>query len=101
MTNQIQKQNAPNAVAALVLGICSIVLALCMIIIVFIISWPLALACGIVGLVLSIKGLMVCNGAPDMYQGMGKLQAGKILSIIGIGLCVVVPVLVSLVCLFL
>ena len=95
MTNQIQKQNAPNAVAALVLGICSVVLALCAII-VFIISWPLALACGIVGLVLSIKGLKVCNDVPDMYQGMGKLQAGKILSIIGIGLCVVVLVLVVL-----
>lgn len=74
MTDYIQKQNAPYAVAALVLGICSIVFG-CMII---------GLACGIVGLVLAKKGTEAYNAAPDQYTGDGMLKAGKITSIIGV-----------------
>lgn len=74
MTDQIQKQNAPYAVAALVLGICSIVFG-CMIV---------GLVCGIVGLVLAKKGAEAFNAAPDQYTGDGMLRAGKITSIIGI-----------------
>ncbi|MBO7570726.1 MAG: DUF4190 domain-containing protein [Bacteroidales bacterium] len=74
MTDQIQKQNAPYAVAALVLGICSIVFG-CMIV---------GLVCGIVGLVLAKKGTEAFNAAPDQYAGDGMLRAGKITSIIGI-----------------
>jgi len=74
MTDQIQKQNAPYAVAALVLGICSRVFG-CMIV---------GLVCGIVGLVLAKKGAEAFNAAPDQYTGDGMLRAGKITSIIGI-----------------
>lgn len=74
MTDQIQKQNAPYAVAALVLGICSIVFG-CMIV---------GLVCGIVGLVLAKKGTEAYNAAPDQFTGDGMLRAGKITSIIGI-----------------
>ena len=67
MTDQIQKQNAPYAVAALVLG--------CMFV---------GLVCGIVGLVLAKKGTDAYNEAPDQFTGDGMLKAGKITSIIGI-----------------
>ena len=73
MTDQIQKQNAPYAVAALVLGICSIVFG-CMFV---------GLVCGIVGLVLAKKGTDAYNEAPDQFTGDGMLKAGKITSIIG------------------
>lgn len=74
MTDQVQKQNAPFAVAAMVLGICSIVFG-CMFV---------GLICGIVGLVLAKKGTEAYNEAPDQYTGDGMLKAGKITSIIGI-----------------
>ncbi|MBQ6277136.1 MAG: DUF4190 domain-containing protein [Bacteroidales bacterium] len=74
MTDQIQKQNAPYAVAAMVLGICSIVFG-CMIV---------GLVCGIIGLVLAKKGTDAYNAAPDQFTGDGMLKAGKITSIIGI-----------------
>ena len=74
MTDQIQKQNALYAVAALVLGICSIVFG-CMFV---------GLVCGIVGLVLAKKGTDAYNEAPDQFTGDGMLKAGKITSIIGI-----------------
>ncbi len=74
MTDQIQNQNAPYAVAALVLGICSIVFG-CMFV---------GLVCGIVGLVLAKKGTDAYNEAPDQFTGDGMLKAGKITSIIGI-----------------
>jgi len=74
MTDQIQKQNAPNAVAALVLGICSIVFG----------CFFIGLICGIIGLVLAKKGTVAYNEAPDQYTGEGMLKAGKITSIIGI-----------------
>ena len=73
MTDQV-KQNAPYAVAALVLGICSIVFG-CMFV---------GLVCGIIGLVLAKKGTDAYNAAPDQYTGEGMLKAGKITSIIGI-----------------
>ncbi|MBO7651548.1 MAG: DUF4190 domain-containing protein [Bacteroidales bacterium] len=74
MTDQIQKQNAPYAVAALVLGICSIVFG----------CFFVGLICGIVGLVLAKKGTDAYNAAPDQYTGEGMLKAGKVTSIIGI-----------------
>ncbi|MBO4613999.1 MAG: DUF4190 domain-containing protein [Bacteroidales bacterium] len=73
MTDQV-KQNAPYAVAAMVLGICSIVFG-CMFV---------GLICGIIGLVLAKKGTEAYNEAPDQYTGEGMLKAGKITSIIGI-----------------
>lgn len=73
--SEIQKQNAPYAVASLVLGICSLVLG-CL----FFVGW----VCGIVGLVLAKKGLTTYNANPEQYGGYGMLNAGKIMSIIGI-----------------
>lgn len=72
--SEIQKQNAPYAVASLVLGICSLVLGC------FFVGW----VCGIVGLVLAQKGLTTYNANPEQYGGYGMLNAGKIMSIIGI-----------------
>lgn len=71
---QNQKVSLPNAVAVLVLGICSIVFSCAFI----------GLACGIIGLVLSSKGLKMYKEDPDMYLNYGMLNAGRITSIIGI-----------------
>lgn len=67
-------KTAPNAVAALVLGICSIVLG----------CFFVGLVCGIIGLVLANKGIKCYNVTPEQYKGCGMLNAGRILSIIGI-----------------
>lgn len=75
MTEQIQVQkNAPNAVAALVLGILSLVSG-CLFI---------GLILGIIGLVQANKGLQTYYLSPSSYKNVGMLNAGKILSIIGI-----------------
>ena len=69
-----QQQNAPYAVAALVLGICSLVFG----------CFFVGLVCGIIGLVLANKGIEVYTRTPDLYTGYGMLKAGKITSILGI-----------------
>ena len=69
-----QKQNAPYAVASLVLGICSLVFG----------CFFVGLVCGIVGVVLANKGIEAYNKQPSLYTGFGMLKAGKITSIIGI-----------------
>ena len=71
---EIQKQNAPYAVAALVLGICSLLFG----------CFFVGLVCGIVGLVLANKGFATYQTNPDLYSGYGMLKAGKITSILGI-----------------
>ncbi len=71
---ETQKQNAPYAVAALVLGICSLVFG----------CFFVGIVCGIVGLVLANKGLAAYNSQPESYSGLGMLKAGKITSILGI-----------------
>lgn len=72
--SEIQKKNAPYAVAALVLGICSLVFG----------CFFVGFVCGIVGVVLAKKGLTEYNLHPEQYTGAGMLNAGKIMSIIGI-----------------
>jgi hypothetical protein len=69
-----QRQPLPNASTTLILGILSVVLG-----------------CGILGLILGIIGLVVSKEGrelymqnPDGYTGYGNLNAGRILSIIGI-----------------
>ena len=69
-----QTQNAPYAVAALVLGICSLLFG-CIFV---------GFVCGIVGLVLANKGLAVYLQNPAQYSGYGMLRAGKVTSILGI-----------------
>ena len=69
-----QGQTLPNAVASMVLGICSLVFG-----------------CPVVGLVLAIIGLNKAKKAyaineqyPGYYTGVGFAKAGKITSIVGI-----------------
>ena len=69
-----QKQNAPYAVAALVLGICSLLFG----------CFFVGFVCGIIGAVLANKGLAAYNQNPALYTGYGMLKAGKVTSILGI-----------------
>jgi len=71
-----QKVMLPNATAVLVLGICSIVFSC-----VFV-----GLVCGIIGLVLSGKGRKMYKENPALYDGWGQLNAGYIMSIIGLAI---------------
>ena len=72
--SEFQTQNAPYAVASLVLGICSIVFG----------CFFVGFVCGIVGLVLANKGLQEYNAHPAEYSGLGMLKGGRIMSILGI-----------------
>ena len=62
----------PNATAVLVLGICSIVFSC------------VGLVLGIIGIVLASKGRKMYREAPHLYDGYGQLNAGYIMSIIGV-----------------
>jgi|SRR6185312_14910030 len=68
-----EKEPLPNAVAVLVLGICSIVFS-CLFI---------GLILGIVGLAISGKSVRMYKEAPTRFDGWGMLNAGRIMSIIG------------------
>lgn len=68
------KVQLPNSTAVLVLGICSLVFG-CFIV---------GLILGIVGLVLAGKGMKLYKANPDMYEGYSALNAGRIMSIIGV-----------------
>jgi len=68
------KRPLPNATAVLVLGICSIVFS----------CFFVGLVLGIIGLVLGNKGKKLYKEAPSMYEGFGSLNAGWIMSIIGL-----------------
>ena len=72
--NQNQKQQLPNASATLVLGILSIVLG----------CGVIGLVLGIIGLVISKEGKELYAQKPDVYSGYGNLNAGRIMSIIGV-----------------
>ena len=74
MTDQITKQNAPNAVASMVLGISSLVFG----------CFFVGLVLGIIGLILGNKAQAAFNANPDLYTGEGMIKAGRITSIIGI-----------------
>lgn len=75
MTEQIQIQdNAPNAVAALVLGILSLLSG----------CFFIGLVLGIIGLVLANNGYKAYCLNPAAYKNAEMLKTGKILSIIGI-----------------
>jgi len=68
------KEPLPNAVAVLVLGICSIVFGL----------FFVGLILGIIGIAVSSKGRKMYNKNPDSYKDYGTLNAGYIMSIIGL-----------------
>jgi hypothetical protein len=69
-----EKQPLPNAVAVLVLGICSIVIN----------CYGLGLILGIIGLALASQGRRLYKENPNEYIGWGNLNAGYIMSIIGV-----------------
>lgn len=69
-----QKQTLPNSTAVLVLGICSIVFG----------CFFVGLILGIIGLSLSGRGRRLHRENPDLYEGFGTLNAGYIMSIIGV-----------------
>ena len=71
---QEPKQQLPNAAATLVLGILSIVTG----------CGFIGLILGIIGLVISSKDKKMYDQNPQIYDGYGSLNAGRILSIIGI-----------------
>jgi hypothetical protein len=73
MENNEIRQQLPNSVTVLVLGICSIVFS----------CFGVGLILGIVGLVLSGKGRKLYKQSPNSYEGFGQLNAGFIMSIIG------------------
>lgn len=72
--NPLFKVPVPYGIATFVLGICSLVLD----------SVCVGFVCGIVGLVLGNKGLRSYQECPAKYRGYGYLNAGRIMSIIGI-----------------
>ena len=67
-------QTLPNSMAVLVLGIFSVIPFF----------YPFGLITGIIGIVLSTKGRRMYVENPNNYGGYKKLQAGYIMSIIGI-----------------
>lgn len=69
-----QKQLLPNSTAVLVLGICSIVFG----------CFFVGVILGIIGLSLSSKGRRLYKDNPELYDGYGSLNAGWIMSIIGL-----------------
>ena len=73
-TTNTPQQNAPNAVASLVVGILSLLSG----------CYGLGLILGIIGAVLAGSGMRAYTANPAMYKGEGMLKAGKILSIVGI-----------------
>lgn len=73
-----QPTNLPNATAALVLGIISLVGALCYGIV--------GVICGIIGLILANKDRKLYQASPDLYSASSysTLNAGRVCSIIGL-----------------
>ena len=72
-TNQ-QLEKLPNATAVLILGICSIVFG----------CFFVGLVCGIIGLALAKRPVQMYLQNPQRYMNYGALNAGRILSIIGV-----------------
>ena len=82
-----QPSNLPNATAALVLGIISLVGALCYGIV--------GVICGIIGLVLANKDRKLYQAAPELYSSSSysTLNAGRVCSLIGLILGSIVVVI--------
>ncbi len=70
------KTMLPNATAVLILGICSIVFG----------CFFVGLILGIIGIVLSGKGRKLYKENPSVWDGYGQLNAGFIMSIIGVAI---------------
>lgn len=72
----MEKTTLPNSVAALILGIVSIVTCFCY-------GGP-GLVSGIIALVLANKAIRVHGEDPERYTGLGNAKAGKIMGLIGV-----------------
>lgn len=68
------KQELPNSTATLVLGICSLVFG----------CFFVGIILGIIGLTISGKSKKLYLQNPNNYNGYGALNAGRIMSIIGV-----------------
>ena len=80
-----ERRTAPYAVAAMVLGIVSLMAS----------ALGLTLVLGILGLVYSNRGLAECRRNPGLYSGESMLIAGKVTSIVGIVLsCIAIAFIV-------
>ncbi len=84
--NMPQQQEIPNATLVLILGICSIVLG----------CFVIGIILGSIGLVVSGKSKRIYQQNPEMYSNYSTLNAGRILSIIGLILGIVSTILVVL-----
>lgn len=82
----MNQQKLPNATASLILGILSIPSCMCYGILGFVL--------GIIGLVLANKDTKLYQQNPSLYDNYGNVQAGKILSIIGISLGIIYLILI-------
>ena len=82
-----QQSNLPNATAALVLGIISLLGAFCYGIV--------GVICGIIGLVLANKDRKLYQAAPELYSSSSysTLNAGRVCSLIGLILGSIVVVI--------
>jgi hypothetical protein len=74
MYTPIRRRPVPNATTILVMGICSVVLG----------CFGVGLIMGIIGLVMSKKSKAIYRENPELYDDYGNVQAGFILSIIGV-----------------
>ena len=72
-----QKPQLPNATAVLVLGIISLVFSV-------VCCYGVGLVLGIIGVSLSVQGRRLYKQNPEMYDGWQNLNAGFIMSIVGI-----------------
>ena len=69
-----KKQTLPNSTATLVLGICSLVF----------VCFLFGFILGIIGLGISGKSKHLYLQSPNDYSGYGALNAGRVMSIIGV-----------------
>ena len=72
----MEKQKLPNAQAVLILGILSILTCCC---------WGIiGLILGILALILAKKDTVLYLENPELYDGYGNINIGRVLAIIGI-----------------
>ena len=72
----MEKQKLPNAQAVLILGILSILTCCC---------WGIiGLILGILALVLAKKDTVLYMENPELYDGYGNINIGKVFAVIGI-----------------
>jgi hypothetical protein len=76
------KEKLPNSTASLVLGIFSIITCWCY-------GIP-GIILGVIGFLQGKKAIEIHNEDPELYEGIGNANAGKIISIIGVVLSIVV-----------